>query len=507
VFVTEKSKDAGPAAKLLSPQENQALAQLLSSGVSRGKEREVQFGLLEGHANKIRRLIAVGLGDPSKITLQTLREAAAALARAAHKMRLPSLEIALPQINAVSPADTAEAVVDGFLLGNFDYAEYKGTISREKQEKSENAPVSLGLAAGADLSAAQRGAARGRILADAQNFARTVASRPGNDVNPPVLAKTAQQLARSCGLSCRILDEKELARQGMGGILAVGGGSATPPRLIVLEHRPKSRKNAARLSSTLRLRPEGSSLKSAPLLVVGKGITFDAGGISIKPADRMGLMIYDKCGAMAVLGLMYAAAKLQLDIPIVGVLSAAENTLGSRAYRPGDIIRMYSGATVEVTNTDAEGRLVLADALAWGIAKYRPAAAVDLATLTGGVIIALGVTMAGVMSNNDDLVAEFTVASQKSGEKFWRLPLGDDQRDQLKSTHADILNSAGREGAPLTGAAFVSHFVPRDGSVPWAHFDIAGVADTEKELPCYAKGATGWGVRTLVEWAASRAKQ
>ena len=208
----------------------------------------------------------------------------------------------------------------------------------------------------------------------------------------------------------------------------------------------------------------------------------------------MGLMIYDKCGAMAVLGLMYAAAKLQLDIPIVGVLSAAENTLGSRAYRPGDIIRMYSGATVEVTNTDAEGRLVLADALAWGIAKYRPAAAVDLATLTGGVIIALGVT-------------EFTVASQKSGEKFWRLPLGDDQRDQLKSTHADILNSAGREGAPLTGAAFVSHFVPRDGSVPWAHFDIAGVADTEKELPCYAKGATGWGVRTLLEWAASRAKQ
>ncbi len=297
-------------------------------------------------------------------------------------------------------------------------------------------------------------------------------------------------------MNCRILDEKEMARLGMGGILAVGAGSiATPPRMIVLEYDGSKKKS----------RGKNARAANKPLLVVGKAITFDSGGISIKPAEKMGKMIFDKCGGMAVLGLMYALAKLKLPVHVVGILSSAENSLSSRAYRPGDILRMYNGVTVEVTNTDAEGRLVLGDALAWGIETYGAAAVVDLATLTGGVITALGKTMAGVMSNNDDIVRELTDAGEGEGEKIWRLPLGEDQRDYIKSEPADIVNSAGREGHPLQGGAFLSYFVPTDGSVPWAHLDIAGVADTERELPYYAKGATGWGVRTLVEWVRRRA--
>src|SRR5687768_7561491 len=216
-----------------------------------------------------------------------------------------------------------------------------------------------------------------------------------------------------------------------------------PPRLIVLTHRPGGIKGARGRAK--------SGQRQAPLLIVGKAITFDTGGISIKPADKMGKMIYDKCGGMAVLGLMYAVAKLKLAVPVVGILSSAENHISSQAYRPGDILRMYNGVTVEVTNTDAEGRLVLGDALAWGIETYKPQAVIDLATLTGGVVVALGKTMAGVMSNSDTLVDEINRAAALTGEKLWRLPLGDEQREQIKSDHADIVNSAGRDAHPLQG--------------------------------------------------------
>src|SRR5687768_4272372 len=269
-----------------------------------------------------------------------------------------------------------------------------------------------------------------------------------------------------------------------------------PPRLIVLTHRPGGIKGARGRAK--------SGQRQAPLLIVGKAITFDTGGISIKPAEKMGKMIYDKCGGMAVLGLMYAVAKLELPIPVIGILSSAENHISETAYRPGDILRMYNGVTVEVTNTDAEGRLVLGDALAWGIETYKPSAVLDLATLTGGVVVALGKTMAGVMTNNDGLMGELQAAADRAGEKVWRLPLGEDQREQIKSEPADIVNSAGRDAHPLQGGAFLSYFIA-DGT-PWAHLDIAGVADTEKEMPYYGKGSTGWGVRTLVEWVTERSR-
>ncbi len=328
----------------------------------------------------------------------------------------------------------------------------------------------------------------GRILP------HTIASRPGNNINPPALAKVAQEMAREAGLKCRVLDEKEMGRLGMGGMLAVGAGSNRPPRMIVLEYEGANGKATK----------SGKKKEGETVLVVGKAITFDTGGISIKPADKMGKMIFDKCGGMAVLGLMYALSKLKVPGRVVGILASAENHISENAYRPGDILKMYNGVTVEVTNTDAEGRLVLGDALAWGIETYKPAAVIDLATLTGGVIVALGKTMAGVMGNSDVLMTELQSAADKAGEKIWRLPLGEDQRDYIKSEPADIVNSGGREGHPLQGGAFLSFFVPTDNSVPWVHMDIAGVADTEKELPYYAKGATGWGVRTLVEWVEGR---
>ncbi len=511
VLVSEGAKDAATSAHLLSQDEQQSVSRLLASGVFRGKPREIHFDILHAATgskkSNYRRLYLSGLGKPEKITPETLRQAAGAIAKACRKHRQSSIAIVVPRLPTIPPETAAEALATGFLLASFHFDEMKGAASAKKDDEPKPGPVTLTLIA--DNSASLKPAiARARAIADGQNFARTIASRPGNVVNPPSLAKIVQDMARQVGLTCRILDEKQLAKLGMNGILAVGSASATPPRLIVLEHkvsgfrvRGSAKGNKAKTSL---LNPEPRTLN--PLLIVGKAITFDTGGVSIKPADKMGKMIYDKCGAMAVLGTMYAAAKLKLDVPIVGILSSAENTLGAKAYRPGDVLRMYNGVTVEVTNTDAEGRLVLGDALAWGVEQYSPRAVVDLATLTGGVIVALGSTMAGIMSNNDRLVADLQRASDFTCEKFWRLPLNDDHRDYIKSHHADIVNSGGREGSPLQGAAFLSHFIPRDDSVPWAHLDIAGVADTDKDLPYYEKGATGWGVRTLVEWAATHVK-
>jgi leucyl aminopeptidase len=467
--------------------------QLIKSKLVAGKSNEVTIQLLD---DDDRRLIVVGLGNREKFSCECLREAGGVLAKAARKHKLGSMAVIVPQTPATLPGipDAPPAgecrvlapvcIAEGFLLGSFNYREYKGTA--QKKEDRESARVKLTLVAD-DAKDVRDALNRAVIVAAAQNFARTIASRPGNDINPPSLAKVAQQLAKEVGLSIKVLDDRQMKQLGMGGILAVGAGSrATPPRMIILEHK-------------------WATKRPRPLLVVGKAITFDTGGISIKPAEKMQRMIFDKCGGMAVLGLMCAVARLKLPIPVVGILASAENHISETAYRPGDILRMYNGVTVEVTNTDAEGRLVLGDALSWGIETYKPAAVLDLATLTGGVITALGRTMAGVMSNSDSLVVELDRATQNASERIWRLPVGEAQREQMKSDFADIVNSAGREAHPLQGGAFLSYFVPEDGSVPWAHLDIAGVADTEKEQPFYAKGATGWGVRSLVEWVTRRA--
>lgn len=478
----------------ISTADRAAAERQLSAGVSKGKANEVTFDLVDAGKGRVRRVFVVGVGSKEKLTPETFRQAGGALSKAIRKHNLPAVTV-------IAPADRVEAIVTGLLLASFKYMEYQGVVGKKKDADAKPATFTIVSAA-----AAKSGFDRGVAIATAQNFARTIASRPGNDINPPSLAKVALEMAKEVGLTCRVLDEKQMAKLGMGGILAVGAANkSTPPRMIVLEW--KGNETAAERGRTKDKKGKkraAASSSSRPLLAVGKAITFDTGGISIKPAASMGRMIYDKCGGMAVLGFMLAVAKLKLAQPVVGILSSAENHISDTAFRPGDILRMYNGVTVEVTNTDAEGRLVLGDALAWGIETYKPSAVVDLATLTGGVIVALGKTMAGVMGNDDALVAQLQTAADAAGEKFWRLPIGDDQRDYMKSDHADLVNSGGREGHPLQGGAFLSYFVPE--GTPWVHMDIAGVADTEKELPYYTKGATGWGVRTLVEWAASNQK-
>ena len=495
VFATEDAKPAD-VAEGLDAEIRRAVERLLEARIVRGKAKELAFDLIESSGKaKPRRVFVAGLGKREKVTAETVRQTAGAIAKAAKKHRLRSVAVVPVAVGSVTVEAAADAIVTGIMLSSFDYREFKGTV---KKKDADNEPAKLSLTIVGDASL-RTVVDRARIIADGQNFARTIASRPGNIINPPSLAKVAQELAREVGITAKVMDEKQLAKLGMGGILAVGAGSsATPPRMIVLEYRGKGRGQKV----------EGRK-GASPLLVVGKAITFDTGGISIKSADKMGDMIYDKSGGMTVLGLMYVLAKLKLPIDVIGILSSAENHISETAYRPGDIVRLYNGVTVEVTNTDAEGRLVLADALAWGIETYKPAAVVDLATLTGGCVVALGVTMAGVMGNDDALFDELKTAADRAAEKIWRLPVGDDQRDQIKSHRADIVNSAGRWASPLQGAAFLSHAIPDDPpnhpKVPWMHFDIAGVADTDKELPYYARGSTGWGVRTLVEWVSARA--
>jgi leucyl aminopeptidase len=463
--------------------DRQAVEAMVSAKAVTGRANEVVSQLVTGGGGAAHRVLVVGIGD--EVTAQSQREAGAAVAKYARRQKLESVALVTDGAEAIDP------LAKGFLLGSFNYREYKGTASKKGDEAKELG-VRLTLVTNDVGARAAAALERARIVAEGQNLARTIASRPGNEINPPSLAKVAQAVAKDSGLSCRVLDEKELKRLGMGGLLAVGAGSPNPPRLIVLEHKGSA--------STKR----GTA---APILVIGKSITFDTGGISIKPADKMGEMIYDKCGGMAVLGLMRALAESKFPLRVVGLLTSAENHVSGTAYRPGDIITLYNGVTVEVTNTDAEGRLVLADAIAWGIEQFKPAAVVDLATLTGGCVVALGHTMAGLMSNDDALVAELLEAGAAAGEKAWRLPVGEDQRQMMKSNHADIVNSAGRWASPLTGAAFLTYALPDKPKVPWAHFDIAGVADTDKELPLYAKGATGYGVRTLFEWLSARARK
>jgi leucyl aminopeptidase len=500
VFISEGGRVCGDAPHLLDDVVMESVKRLIGARVARGKPKEVLFDLIDVDVSKARarRVFLVGVGKPEKLDGEAVRQAAGAIARAVRKHRMRKVAI-VPPVLRDPKLSAAEQTVVGFLLASFEYQEYRGAASKKKDESESPArPVELTiLATPRSLKPVKSRVERGRTIADAQNFARTIAFRPGNDINPPALAKVAQQLAREVGIECRVLDEKQLAKLGMGGILAVGGGSIeTPPRMVVLNYRPGGVKAA---------RAGAKPVRKPPLLIVGKAITFDTGGISIKPAEKMGKMVFDKCGAMTVLGVMCAVARLKLQRQVVGILSSAENHISSRAYRPGDILRMYNGVTVEVTNTDAEGRLVLGDALSWGIETFKPEAVIDLATLTGGVVVALGRTMAGVMSNNDEMVKELNALGEIAGEKMWRLPLGPDQREQIKSDVADIVNSAGRDAHPLQGGAFLSYFIPENGKPPWAHLDIAGVADSDKDLPYYKRGATGWGVRTLVEWVAKRA--
>ena len=425
-----------------------------------------------------KRVLLVGLGPAEKFSADVVREVSAAAARAAKALTELTTIAHGAGIGGLDAHIAAQATVEGTLLGLYRFEKFKKLEEPYKLTRLrivERSPEKL--------DALKLGAHQGQIIAESVLFARDLANEPGQSLPPRELAAHAQRLAQELGLRCEIFDEEALEQSGMGGILAVGKGSDEPPRFIVLEYNLKK--------------------DSRPIVLAGKGITFDSGGISIKPREGMEAMKYDMSGAAAVLGAMRAVALLKLPIPVVGLIAAAENLPSGKALKPGDVITISNKKTVEVTNTDAEGRLVLADALVYA-QRYHPQAVIDLATLTGACTIALGKEAAGLFSNDESLAQRIERAAQQTGERVWRLPLYDEYKELIKSEIADIKNSTnkGPQAGAAVGATFLREFV----NYPWAHLDIAGVAyDVESRLYHPKGSATGYGVRLLAqllrEWA------
>lgn len=420
------------------------------------------------------RAVLVGLGDPSALTTESAVGIGVGLVKVLDRAELSgvSFETIGPECS-LPPAALGRAIGEGMAIGNWRLLGFDGAAS-ERDAPRNSLRVS---GTGRDLD---RGLAEGLGIGECVNFARRLQATPPNVAHPGWIAAEARALGRSHGLRVRVISFAEAKRLGMGGLVNVGMASNRKPCLVLLEHGPKS--------------------GDVPhLAIVGKTITYDTGGYSLKTGNGMKGMKYDKSGGCAVLGAMRAIAEAKLPIRATAALPAAENMVGGDAYRPDDIITMFNGVTCEVTNTDAEGRLVLADALAWIAAKSKPDAVIDLATLTGGVVVALGNHCAGYFCEHPDLATRVESAATASGERVWRLPLWDGHRKQMRSRHADIVNSGAKRGAhPIQGAAFLSHFVPSE--LPWAHIDIAGVADDEGH-DHFGTGPTGYGVRLVLELA------
>jgi leucyl aminopeptidase len=361
------------------------------------------------------------------------------------------------------------------MIGDFEPDRHK-----TDEKKNERRLLAFAVAAAEAAPELDAGLERGRILAEAQNFARELCYEPPNVLTPTELARRAAELAAGSALECEVLDRERMRQLGMGALLGVAQGSAEPPALIVV-----------------RYRPEGPGDGVAHLGLVGKGVTFDTGGISIKPSQDMDEMKYDMSGGAAMLGAMYAIARLKPRIPVTAVIPAVENMPGGRAQRPGDIVKTLAGKSVEVLNTDAEGRLILADAITYA-QRLGCTHLVDAATLTGAIVVALGHVNTGVFSNNDETLGKVLAAAKAEGEKMWPMPLDEDYKEQLKSPFADLPNIGNRWGGAITAAWFLKEFAE---PTPWVHLDIAGTAWLENDKPAMGKGPTGVAVRTLARLA------
>ena len=420
--------------------------------------------------DRSKRIMYVGLGDRAQLNSTAVRSAAGSAALVLRQYGHHKVVMVLEE-----RTEFVEAAVEGFVLGGYRYEDF---VPKKTAEISEL----VVLVRKEDVTGARKAAERGVVLAESINAARHLGNAPGNIIYPETLAKHALALARRAKLQCKVMDEKSLRAGKFGGILSVGSGSARLPRLIALEHL-------------------GGGKNEAPLVFIGKAITFDSGGISLKPPEKMEEMIFDKCGGIAVLGAMESIARLKIKRNVVGLIASAENMPGGGAFRPGDIIQTRSGVTVEIVNTDAEGRLVLADALSWAREHYKASAMVDLATLTGACGVALGESCAGLWSNHGEFLKTVQSCATNAGEKTWHMPLGQEYSTQIKSSVAQIKNSAGRLGGACSAAAFLEVFA---GETKWAHLDIAYTARQTADKDGLARGATGFGVRTLVALAESR---
>lgn len=426
----------------------------------------------------MKKIILLGLGKREKFSDELARVCAG---KAALKAReLGAKEFSILQFSNLDEG-LVEAMTEGMALALYSFDKYKAS---KESTKIEDITILIN----SDSPRFQSVAEKAAFVIESVNFARDLSNMPPNDCPPAYLASAALSLASDYGIKVRVIERYEMENMGMGGVIAVGKGSYNPPKMIILEYN-------------------GAGDGQKPYLLVGKAVTFDTGGISLKPGDKMDEMKFDKCGGCNVLALMRAVASMKLAVNVVGIVPSVENMPSGTSYRPGDIVKMYNGKTVEVLNTDAEGRMILADALAYGIATYSPKAVVDMATLTGAAIIALGSNVAALVGNNKQLTDRIRRLAEKTGEKMWDLPLYDEFHEQIKSTYADIKNIGGRPGGAITAAAFLSNFV---NSTPWVHMDIAGTAWTQDgtfEKSYNPKGATGFGIRTLVKMLMEDEKQ
>jgi len=440
--------------------------------------------------------VLLGLGTEKECSLERLRHAFGSLARQLRKADVGQavLCLATPQLRSrlskVGWKVAGEAVAVGWALGAYSYDVYKTARQKNRSRRT------LTLTTREAPKEFTAGLKTGEILAQAVNFGRDLSNTPANHLYPEKLAAEARKLARDCALSVRVLKKKDLERERMGALLGVAQGSARPPCMVVLEYRPERK----RVASGQKGAKGAKGFRKLPTLaLVGKAITFDAGGLSIKPARGMEEMKFDMAGGAAVLGAMKAIARLAPRLNVVAAVPSTENVIGDSAMRPGDIIRSASGKTIEIINTDAEGRLILADALQY-VRRFQPDFILDFATLTGACLVALGTRVSGMVTNHQKLGRQVFDAGERSGERVWQLPLYEEFLEATKSHVADLKNSAGRYGGAITAGAFLSYFV---GDIPWCHLDIAGTAWAQRASGCFEQGATGVGTRLAVELALS----
>ena len=476
---TQKGPDTKPEPTLLTSDGGIAAAvgAVLAGGEFKAGANETL--LIHAPAGlKAKRLLVVGLGKANKATVNSVRLATGTAVRFCKPRGLKDLVLVLPEGELLPPGPCCRATAEGAVTGDFDSDTYRS----DRKDLSVNS-FTLVAPANADQVALQAAFAEGVIVGDSQNFTRTLVNEPGNKLTPTILGQRAAEMATQVGLQWEVHSTDKLHELRMGAFAAVAQGSEEPPALIVL-----------------RYEPEG--MTDGPILgLVGKGITFDTGGISIKPSDSMEKMKYDMAGSAAMLGAMRAIALLKPKVRVLCVVCSAENMPDGKAYKPGDVVTAMSGKTIEIINTDAEGRLVLADGLTY--AKQLGAThLINAATLTGAIGVALGLVNGGAFSNDEATFEKFSEALKTSGEKFWRMPLGEEYADLIKSDIADIKNTGGRHGGACTAAEFLHKFAE---DTPWIHLDIAGMAWIDEKRPDIAKGPSGFAVRSILEWVRSYA--
>ena len=476
----EDSKKMTGVALEIDKKSDGLISELIGNGDFEAKPSQVSVIYTRG-ALPAKRIALVGLGKHNELNLEKIR---AAFAKVMQHLRNLNIKEAITSINLNflprKKDQMAQAVAEGALLGLYQYTPYK-TVGREDLKEMEQLNI---IADKKDFSLIESAIKKAQIITSAVYFARDLISAPANEMTPSIMAQKALEISRRKNVSCKVLDKDKMKEMGMNALLAVASGSNEEPKFIILEYA-------------------GGKKSAAPVMLVGKGLTFDSGGISIKPSDKMDEMKTDMSGGAAVMGVIMAAADLQLPLNITALIPSTENMPSGTACKPGDIIKSYSGKTIEVFNTDAEGRLILADALAYA-SEFKPAIVIDVATLTGACIVALGEDVIGMLGTDDKLKKEIEKAAQTTGELVWELPLWERYHELIKSDIADYKNSGGRTAGAITAAAFLSKFV---GDSPWVHLDIAGPAWISKDKTYIPKGASGVAVRLLVEFLRNRVQK